>query len=243
MLKGKKVMALICARGGSKGVPGKNIRELGGRPLIAWSIEQALRCSFSDRVVVSTDSEKIARIAIKHLAHVPFIRPRELAMDDSPEWAVWQHALREMDASENFRPDYVVVLPPTSPFRSTGDIANGLEKLRDADTDIVISVTESGRNPYFNMVELDHAGYAHLSKSSDRKITRRQDAPKVYDMTTVLYAVRADFVLKSRGIFEGRVKILEVPEIRAMDIDTEMDLRFAEFLIEKGMVETDENRL
>ena len=130
-------MALICARGGSKGVPGKNIRE-SIKPLIAWSIEQALRCSFSDRVVVSTDSEKIARIAIKHLAHVPFIRPRELAMDDSPEWAVWQHALREMDASENFRPDYVVVLPPTSPFRSTGDIANGLEKLRDADTDIVI---------------------------------------------------------------------------------------------------------
>ncbi len=236
-------MALICARGGSKGLPGKNLRVLGGRPMIAWSIDSAKQCPSIDRVIVSTDCPKIAKVARDYKAQVPFMRPAELAEDNSPEWPVWQHALRQIENSDTFRPDYLVVLPPTSPFRSGADIMNGIKTLHEEDADIIISITESGRNPYFNMVELDHEGYAHLSKLPDRTITRRQDAPKVYDMTTVLYTSTREFVLNSKGTFEGRVKVIMIPGIRAVDIDTDTDLRFAEFLISEGMITPDENNI
>jgi N-acylneuraminate cytidylyltransferase len=188
--------------------------------------------------VVSTDSQEIAEIARDQGAEVPFIRPSELAQDHSPEWLVWQHAIRALEKGHDFMTDYLVVLPPTSPFRSEDDIRRSLELIRETDTDIVISVTDSGRNPYFNMVEPDQKGFAHLSKVPEQRVFRRQDAPRVYDMTTVIYTTRRDFVLKADGVFDGRVKAMKVPETRALDIDTEMDFRFAEFLIREGVVKS-----
>ncbi|MFH1075681.1 MAG: acylneuraminate cytidylyltransferase family protein [Pseudomonadota bacterium] len=236
MIDNHKILCLICARGGSKGIPRKNIRLLGDKPLIAWSIEAALNCDFIDRIVVSTDDIAIADISRQHRAETPFIRPPELAQDDSPEWLVWQHAIKELETTEGFRSEYLVSLPPTSPFRSKEDIAKGIQAIHQVNADIIISVKEAGRNPYFNMVEIDDTGLARLCKTADKKVTRRQSAPKVYDMTTVAYATRTDFVLKAGGIFEGKVGVIIIPEVRALDIDTELDWKFAEFLLSEGYI-------
>lgn len=236
MFKDKKVLGLICARGGSKGVPKKNIRPLGGMPLISWSIESARACDFIDRIVVSTDDQNIAAVAKDYGADVPFIRPGELAKDNSPEWSVWQHALRKLEELDNFRADYLIVLPPTSPFRSLDDIKKSLELISKGDADIVISVTESSRNPYFNMVELDSQDFAHLAKAPEKKVIRRQDAPEVYDMTTVVYTAKTEFVLRANSVFDGKAKAIIIPQIRALDIDTEIDFKFAEFLISEGFI-------
>jgi N-acylneuraminate cytidylyltransferase len=234
MLGGKKILGLVCARGGSKGILKKNLKQLGGKPLVAWSIEAGRDCPFIDRLIVSTDDDEIASVSESFGAEVPFMRPAKLAADHSPEWAVWQHAVTEM-RKIGFHSDYLIVLPPTSPFRSGTDIIAGIEQLHKGGADIIISVTESGRNPYFNMIELGEDGLARLAKTREHKFSRRQDAPKVYDITTVLYAAHCDYVLKAHGIFEGQVKTIIVPDIRAVDIDTELDLKFAEFLIQKGL--------
>ena len=241
MVKDNIILGLICARGGSKGVPKKNIKPLGGKPLICWSIEVARQCSYIDRIVVSTDDPEIFAIAKDHGAEVPFIRPARLARDNSPEWLVWQHAIRKLEEMENFTAGYLTVLPPTSPFRSVEDINKSIELIDEENIDMVISVTQSNRNPYFNMVELDADGFAILSKNPKQMVFRRQDAPRVFDMTTVLYTVKTDFVLNAKGVFDGRVKTLEIPEIRALDIDTEMDFNFAQFLISEGLVKLNEN--
>ena len=241
MFNDKTILTLICARGGSKGVPKKNIKLLGGKPLICWSIEIARQCSYIDRIVVSTDNPDIAAIAKENGAEVPFIRPSQLAEDDSPEWLVWQHAIRKLEEVENFTCDYLTVLPPTSPFRSVEDVNNSIALLDNENVDIVISVARSNRNPYFNMVELDAGSFAYLSKKPEKPVFRRQDAPAVFDMTTVLYTAKTDFVLNAGGIFDGSVKTLEIPEIRALDIDTAMDFKFAEFLISDGLVNPNEN--
>jgi N-acylneuraminate cytidylyltransferase len=224
-------VGLICARGGSKGIPKKNVKPLGGKPLIGWSIEIAKQCNFIDRIVISTDNAEIASVSRSFGAEVPFMRPKELAGDNAPEWSVWQHAMQKLEELDNFRADYVIVLPPTSPFRSNEDIKYSMDIIIDETVDMVISVTESGRNPYFNMVELDSQGWVHLSKTPNQKVIRRQAAPPVYDMTTVLYTTRPNFILKASGVLDGNVKALVIPEIRAVDIDTRLDFAFAEFLI------------
>lgn len=236
MIDGKRVLGLVCARGGSKGVPRKNLRSLRGRPLIAWSIASAKACPWIDRVILSTDDTEIAETAKSFGAEVPFLRPEELARDDSPEWLVWRHALAEMETRHGFAADYLVVLPPTSPFRDIADIEASLRRLHETGADIVLSVTDASRNPYFNMVELDAIGAASLCKRPANGIVRRQDAPKVFDVTTVVYSARTEFVRKAGGTWEGTVQAVQIPPVRALDIDTELDMRFAEFLLAEGHV-------
>ena len=147
-----KVIAFIFARGGSKGLPGKNIRLLGGKPLIAWSIEHALAVKRIERIIVSTDSEEIAVVAREYGAEVPFIRPAELARDNSPEWMAWRHALNYLSESTGVLPEVMVSVPATAPLRHALDIENCLDEYEKSDADIVITVTEAHRSPYFNMV-------------------------------------------------------------------------------------------
>lgn len=225
-----KYIGLICARGGSKGVPGKNIRMLGGHPLIAWAIKTALEVEKIDRVIVSTDSEDIAEIAKRYGAEVPFLRPVELAQDTSPEWAVWQHAIRFLHTGQNEFSGLVVV-PTTAPLRNGSDIEKCLNKFENTDADIVITVSESHRNPYFNMVKKDVLGNVGLVIPPQGKVFRRQDVPQVFDMTTVAYVAKPRFVLNSSGIFDGKVRAVHIPIERALDIDTELDLKIASFLI------------
>lgn len=225
-----KIVAAIFARGGSKGVPRKNIKMLGDKPLIAYSIEVALSVETIDRVVVSTDDEEIAAVARKYGAEVPFMRPTELAQDNSPEWLSWQHLIEALQQEHPI--DILVSVPATSPFRNRNDVEKCIQALvAHEDTDVVITVTEAHRNPYFNMVTLDPGGRANLVMQGEETIARRQDAPEVYDMTTVAYAANVPFIMEANSVFDGRMRAVIVPPERALDIDTSLDFAFAEFIL------------
>ena len=226
-----RAVALICARGGSKGVPGKNVRPLGGRPLIAWAIAAARVLPRVGRVIVSTDSMEIADVARTAGADVPFMRPAELAEDASSEWPVWQHALSFLHDDEGAYPDALLVVPTTAPLREPNDLDRCLDAFARGDVDTVITVTDAHRNPYFNMVTTGTDGLARLVIPPPGAVTRRQDAPAVFDMTTVGYVARPSFVMQSRGLFEGRVRSVHVPVERALDIDTLLDFRLAEIFL------------
>lgn len=225
------VTAFIFARGGSKGLPGKNIRPFGGKPLIAWSIEQALAVDRVDRIIVSTDSEEIASVAKDFGALVPFMRPAELAGDRSTEWLAWRHALDYLKASEGRLPDAMLSVPATAPLRGQVDLEKCLDEYEKGDVDAVITVTEAHRSPYFNMVKENADGTVGLVVPPHTSIARRQDSPAVFDMATVAYVVRPEFVYSNTSIFEGRVRAVQVPFRRAIDIDTLLDFQMAEFLL------------
>lgn len=228
------ILGAIFARGGSKGILHKNTRLLSGKPLIAYAIEAGLSVPLIDKLIVSTDDEQIAAISKKFGASVPFIRPAQLAEDNSPELLSWQHAIRTMEEKLGNRIDMLVSIPTTSPLRLVQDIENCINKLlANDDTDIVITVTQAQRNPYFNMVLLDSDDNAHVVVSKDSAINRRQDAPVVYDVTTVAYAARVQYILNTDSILKGKVKAIVVPVERALDIDTELDFEVAQFLMDK----------
>lgn len=223
------VYAFIFARGGSKGLPGKNIRPLGGIPLLARSIQVARQLPSVTRVIVSTDAEEIAAVAREYGAEV-IQRPDELAGDTASEWLAWQHAIRTLEArGEHF--EVFLSLPATSPLRAAGDVQNCLDAL-DGDADVVITVTPATRNPYFNMVVREADGSSRVV-CAGTGIVRRQDAPPIYDITTVAYATRPAFVLGHERLFEGRVKSVIVPRERAVDIDDIYDFKMAEFMLEQ----------
>jgi CMP-N-acetylneuraminic acid synthetase len=227
------IVALICARGGSKGLPGKNIRPLAGVPLIAWSIRQAHAVPRIGRVIVSTDSEEIAAVAREFGAEVPFMRPEELAKDNSPERGVWRHALEYLKATEGTYPDVLIVVPATAPLRLPEDLERCLDEFSQGDAETIITVAEPHRNPYFNMVQTRGNGCVELViPPAEGGFTRRQDAPDVYDVTTVAYVTHPEFVMRANNIFDGRVRAVQIPVERAIDIDTLMDFRMAECLLQ-----------
>lgn len=225
------VAGFIFARGGSKGVPRKNMRLLAGKPLISYAIETAKESRFINRVFVSTDDEEIALVSRRCGAEVPFKRPADLAGDRSPEWLAWQHAISEVQKKLKVPMDVFVSIPTTAPLRNAADVDSCISLLLKSDADIVITVKKAERSPYFNMVNFDGNGYAHIVINPEKSMARRQDAPAVYDMTTVAYAARPKFIMQSNGIFDGKVMAVEIPPERALDIDTEFDFKIAEFLI------------
>lgn len=230
-MKNGKCLAFIFARGGSKGLPRKNIKLLAGKPLIAYSIEIAKCCPSIDAVYVSTDDEEIAAVAEQFGAKVPFLRPAELAGDTSAEWDAWRHAITELEVrGEHF--DTFVSLPATSPLRSVEDVEDCIATLTE-DVDMVVTAKKAERNPYFNMVTIDNSGYSRLVIEPENAIARRQDAPVVYDMTTVAYVARPRFIKNHSGVFSGRVKTVVVPDDRAVDIDTVYDFMMAEFILKE----------
>lgn len=226
-----KAIAFIFARGGSKGLPGKNIRSLGGKPLIAWSIQDALAINRIERIIVSTDSEEIATVARDFGAEVPFLRPAELARDDSSEWLAWQHALTYVRETTGAFPEVMLSIPTTAPLRLVEDIENCLNEFQKGDTDMVITITDAHRSPYFNMVKANGDGTVGLVNPPQSTLIRRQDAPLVYDMATVCYVANPDFVMTHNSTFEGRVRAVHVPVERAIDIDTLLDFQIAESLL------------
>jgi CMP-N-acetylneuraminic acid synthetase len=225
------VVAFIFARGGSKGLPGKNIRLLNGKPLIGWSIEHALSVKRIDRVIVSTDSDEIAKVARQYGAEVPFMRPAELAVDNSPEWLAWQHALNYLKESTGALPEVMVSVPTTAPLRFPIDIENCLDEYEKGNADMVITVTDAHRSPYFNMVRTNPDGSVGLVNPPQLTIARRQDAPVVYDMATVCYVANPVFVMTHKATFEGKVKAVNIPTERAIDVDTLLDFQIAESLL------------
>jgi N-acylneuraminate cytidylyltransferase len=229
------IYAFIFARGGSKGIPRKNIKLLGDKPLIAHAIETGLNSRYINRVAVSTDDKEIAEVARTYGADVPFMRPKYLAQDDSPELLAWRHAVTEIKKTSD-RPniDIFVSIPPTAPFRSVEDVDACILTYMESDADVVVTIKKASRHPSFNMVTLDENGYAHLVMPVKDRIHRRQDASNVYDMTTVAYVSKPEFILNADSIFDGKVLGVVIPEERALDIDTALDFEFAEFLANRS---------
>ncbi len=224
----QRTFAFIFARGGSKGLPGKNIKDLGGIPLLAHGIRLAQAMDRVERVFVSTDDAQIAAVAAQFGAEV-IDRPAVLATDTASEWKAWQHAIEYVRALDlNF--DVFLSLPATSPLRNAEDVANCLDALQ-ANTDVVITGTPSARSPYFNMVSTDVAGLAHVVIGT-AEFKRRQDVPPVYDITTVAYVARPDFIMTHERLFEGRVRLVVVPKERAVDIDDEFDFKVAQAFLD-----------
>jgi N-acylneuraminate cytidylyltransferase len=191
-----KTFAFIFARGGSKGLPKKNILYLGGLPLIAHSILSAKKNLMIDDVFVSTDSNEIAEVAYSYKAKV-IKRPKELAQDESSEWLAWIHAINFIH-EQGYEFNKFISLPATAPLRVDEDISNCLLALK-GDVDVVITVTPANRNPSFNMVKRDNKGISELIIKSN--LVRRQDAPLVYDMTTVAYVTTPKYILNAKKPF------------------------------------------
>lgn len=221
-------IATICARGGSKGVPSKNIRPLAGKPLIVHTIEQALACPGINGVFISTDSEQIARVAESAGAIIPFMRPPELATDSAPKVPVIQHLVDHL-IDHGKHVETVVDLDPTSPLRVVSDIENCLAMLED-DIDLVITGFEAEKNPYFNMVERKPDGSIGVVKPPDSTVSGRQAAPKVFSMNASIYVWRPEAL--ARGLWQNRIRLYEMPRERSIDIDSELDFMLVQMLME-----------
>tara|TARA_Y100000590_G_scaffold462523_1_gene626848 strand:+ start:621 stop:1343 length:723 start_codon:yes stop_codon:yes gene_type:complete len=229
------ITAFIFARSRSKGLKEKNIKFFSGKPLIYWAIKTAQQSKKINRIIVSTDSTKIAKMANKFGAETPFIRPKRLGSDKSPEWHSWQHALNFLLRSEKKLPNLFISLPVTSPLRSYVDVDNMINVFNRNKNffDGAIAVRNSTRNPYFNMVKIDKNSRAKICFQSRKKIFRRQDCPKVYDMTTVAFIAKPNFVINNKNLFDGRVLAHIVNNEISLDIDSQLDFDIAEFLKRK----------
>ena len=234
------MLAIVPARGGSKGLPGKNIRPLGGIPLIAHSIRMARMCPLISRLVVSTDSEEIADVARREGADVPFMRPPELASDDTPMWPVLQHALSAVERLDGRKYGSVLLLDPTSPGRLPEDVQHALAIL-EADTTAVgvISASEPHFNPRWVCVEPDDGGYIRQSFDNPKAYTRRQDVPPMYRVNGSLYLWRRDYVAEANSLelYDSPHRMILIPEDRAIHIDELHDFRLAELLLREGLIE------
>jgi CMP-N,N'-diacetyllegionaminic acid synthase len=217
-------IATICARGGSKGLPGKNIRDFAGRPLLAHTIAQALACRALEAVYVSTDDEAIARVARDAGARVPFLRPAELATDAAPKLPVIEHLVRYLE-QQGLSIGRVVDLQPTSPLRQPADIDAAL-RISDA-ADLVVSVSQASDNPYFNLVEQAADGLVRLSKGNGA--ARRQDLPAVYALNGSIYVWQRAALAHAavHGLWSVRVAPFVMPRWKSVDIDTQEDFDYA----------------
>ncbi len=224
---GSQIIAFVFARGGSKGLPNKNILSFAGKPLISHAINIGLNLSRVKKVVVSTDNLDIAEISRNAGAVVPFLRPAELATDTAPEWLAWQHAIQTLQKNGEIF-DIFLSLPATAPLRNIDDINCCIDALLSTDADIVITINDAMRSPYFNMARKNERGEINLALNG--KYQRRQDAPVLYDITTVAYVARTDYILRAKGIFDGKVRAVKIPQARALDIDTALDFTIGEFL-------------
>ena len=220
MIEGKSVLAVIPARGGSKGLPGKNIAKLAGKPLIAWTIEEARKSRYIDRLVLTTDDKLIMAVARRWKCEVPFTRPPELSRDETPGIEPIMHAVRMCPGY-----DYVVKLQPTSPLRTVEDIDGCIEACARAGADSCVTVTEAGTPPQW-MYNLD--GQGRLSPLAGTTQSNRQDLPRPYALNGAVYVARRKWLQASRSfVCEGTLAHV-MPAHRSVDIDTGFDLFIAE---------------
>jgi N-acylneuraminate cytidylyltransferase len=223
MYKGYKILAVIPARGGSKGVTRKNVRELNGKPLIAWTIGQAVQSRYVDRVIVSTEDAEIGEVARHAGAETPFIRPQSLATDTATGVDVLCHAVENAGSAC----DYVLLLQPTSPLRSVADIDDSISKCIDEQLSSVVSVSEATKSPYW-MYHMSESGT--LSSIIDETASNRQQLPRSYVPNGAVYVLKASTLLKNRKIINDDTRGYTMPSERSFDIDTELDFVICEFL-------------
>jgi len=230
-----KRLCTICARGGSKGVKGKNTRTLLGKPLIAHSIEQAKASGLFEAIAVSSDSDFILEIAKKWGVDYLIKRPDELATDQAAKLPVIRHCVAEVERQRGCSFDVIVDLDATSPLRSVNDIHRAVALLEESSAGNVITAMPSRRSPYFNLVELNTNGAVELSKPQKTAIVRRQDAPKCYDMNASIYVWKRPVLFASDTIFNEDTRLYVMPEERSIDIDSELDFKFVEFVMSHGL--------
>jgi CMP-N,N'-diacetyllegionaminic acid synthase len=228
------ILYLITARGGSKGIPGKNTKLLNGIPLIQYTVNEARKLSSDELICVSTDSDEIIEVVEKSGLRVPFKRPAELATDTAGSDAVILHALSYYE-SKKIPVDVVVLLQPTSPFRRATHIEEAL-KLYTGKEDMILGVKETKANPYYILMEEDELFFLKKSKQLPNNAVRRQDAPKVYEVNGAIYVINAASMRTKQSLskFE-RVKKYLMTEEDSLDIDTPLDWKLAEVILsEKG---------
>jgi N-acylneuraminate cytidylyltransferase/CMP-N,N'-diacetyllegionaminic acid synthase len=227
-----KNIAIIPARGGSKGIPRKNIKKLGGKPLIAYTIETAIKTKCIDRTIVSTDDPEIAEIAKNYGVEVPFLRPSYLAEDDVPVLPVVQHSVKELE-KENYKPDIVVVLQPTSPFRKSEDIERAVDKLIETNADCVVTLSEVEQHPY-RMRRLVGDKPIPLFEVDEKVLyAQRQDFPKIYMMNGAIYACKKEPMMKQTVFYGQDIRAIVIEKISAWDIDTIIDFQIAELIVKE----------
>lgn len=227
-----EILCTICARGGSKGVKNKNIRLLNGLPLIAYTINQAKQSGLFKHIVVSTDSDDIADVAVKFGAEVFFKRSSELSSDNAAKIPVIKDAFVRSEQYYDLKFDYLIDLDATAPLRDSQDIINAFRQFKDDNNDILITGVKSRRSPYFNLVEIID-GKVVLSKSLKTPIVRRQDAPKCYDMNASIYIWKREAILNQTSLFTPKTGLYEMNEESMFDIDSELDFEFVEFLLKR----------
>ncbi|WP_029688939.1 acylneuraminate cytidylyltransferase family protein [Thermoanaerobacter sp. A7A] len=231
MYKGKTILALIPARGGSKGVPRKNIKLLLDKPLIAYTIEAALQVDFIDKVIVSTDDLEIAQISREYGAEVPFLRPYELATDEAKSIDVILHAMDWME-KEHGAFNLILLLQPTSPFRNSEDIKTALDIFFEKNAKAVVSVCEAEHSPlWMNTLNDDLNMKDFIRKNILNK--NRQELGKYYRINGAIYIAEWDYLRQNKTFFGDKTYAYIMPKERSIDIDTEMDFKFAEFLINR----------
>jgi N-acylneuraminate cytidylyltransferase len=218
------IIAFIFARGNSKGIKNKNLLKFNNTTLLGNAILQARKIKYVKKIFVSTDSIKIKKEALKYKAEVPFIRPKHLSTDTSPEIYAWRHAVDFLNHKLNIFPDYIVSAPTTSPLRRISDINKCLSLAIKNKLDMVFAITNSHKNPHFNML-IEKNG--KLQIAIKKKISRRQDAPKSFDLTTVCYVFKPNYIKSNFNLFSGKVGYVHVPKQRAVDIDDKWDYRIA----------------
>ena len=228
------VLCTICVRGGSKGVKNKNIKGLNGKPLIAYTIEQAKASGLFEHIVISTDSDNIASIAKQYGAEVFFKRSEEMASDTAGKLDVIKDAFKRSEEYYNKTFDYLIDLDATAPLRNVEDIINSFNQFKENNNDNLITAMPSRRSPYFNLVEQDKDGKVYLSKKLDSAVLRRQDAPKSYDMNASIYIWKRDVILNKNSLFLEKTGLYVMPEERSIDIDNELDFKFVEFLLKEN---------
>ena len=225
-----EVIGLITARGGSKSIPRKNVKPLAGKPLITWTIEAALQSRGLSQVIVSTDDQEIAQVAREWGAKVPFMRPSELAQDGSPHIAVVEHAVRWLAEHDNAHPDYIMTLQPTSPLRTAGDIDAAIQIAETRAAIAVVSVCETDHHPYLAKRVLPDGTLADFV-SSDIAYLRRQALPPAYVLNGAIYLNRCESLLRDQTFLPEGTFAYIMPPGRSLDIDTQLDFRFAEFML------------
>jgi len=229
----KEILAIIPARGGSKGLKRKNILDFMGKPLIAHTIEQAKNSKYISRIIVSTEDEGIAAISKEYGAEIPFMRPNELASDSSSANDVIEYTVKELEKREGYKPDLICLLQCTSPLRTSEDIDNTINKLFSTNSDSAVSITEAKSNPYWTNILVDDKLQYFIEKG--KEIKRRQDLPKIYELNGAVYVVKTNAFLKEKTLETQNITGYIMKEENSIDIDNIIDFKIAEIIYTHNM--------
>ncbi len=225
------ILGAVFARSNSKGIKNKNLLRFKNKTLVGHAVNQGYKSKFIKRVYISSDSKKIIKAGKKYNAIELFKRPKSLSLSTTPHISVWRHFIDYLK-KKKIHADYIVDIPSTSPLRNVEDINRCVKLAMKKKLDMVFTITKSNKNPYFNMLEKKGKKFK-LIKTTNKKIIRRQDAPKCYDLTTVCYVFRPNYIMQTKDVLTGKVGFIDIPKERAIDIDDKIDYKMASILSKK----------